>query len=71
MRGSFCFSHVLKVELRYLSSMYCFRVGRFASVGAHGRRGWSVGGKDRDGQLHDGSSGLQTPLFEQGMAVDA
>ena len=71
IKGSFCFSQVLKVELRYLSRMYCFSMGRLASVAAQGRRGESLGGKHLVGQLQLSSPALHTPLLEHGDAVEA
>ena len=71
IKGSLCFSQVLKMELRYLSRMYCFSVGKLASVAAQGRRGESLGGRHLVGQLQLSSPALHTPLFEHGVTVEA
>ena len=59
--GRGCCSQQLKAELLYLSSMYFFSIGRFSSVGSHGRTGSSVGGRDRFGHWQGLSLGPTTP----------
>ena len=63
MRGNACLSQVLKADALYRSTMYCLRMGRFASVGAQGRRGVSSDGKLLFGQSHVSSSVSTTPVF--------
>ena len=65
MRGKGCFSQQLNDELLYLSKMYCFKTGRFSSVGAQGRCGGLVGGSFRGGHLHGSSLMPRTPVLEQ------
>ena len=48
-----CFSQQLNALLAYLSSMYCFRVGKFSTVGAQGITDGTGGGKSRRGQAHE------------------
>ena len=66
IRGSGCFSQRLNAELENLSSMYCFKTGRFSSVGGHGKTIGVDGGIVRLGHGHGESSGPGTPVFEQG-----
>ena len=44
--------------------MYCFRWGRFSTVGLHGSTGVSVGGRARAGHWQGEPPGLTTPEFE-------
>ena len=46
--------------------MYCLMMGRFSSVGAHGRTGRSDGGRARRGQEHGWSVGVGTPVLVHG-----
>ena len=66
MRAIGCVSQQLNAELLYLSNMYCFRMGKFSSVGAQGKFVGVVGGNVRRGHWHGASSGPATPVFEQG-----
>ena len=61
---------MLNEEEVYLSSKYCFRIGRFSSIGLHGSLGGSVGGRVLLGQEHGFSPGVTTPEFVQVGMVD-
>ena len=65
IRGKGCLSHLLNAELWNLSNMYCLIMGRFSAVGAQGRTGSSVGGRDRLGHLQGMSCGSTTPVLPQ------
>ena len=66
MRGNGCFSQQLNADPAYRSRMYCFSVGRFSSVGGHGRIIGEVGGSVLRGHWQGWSSGPGTPVLEQG-----
>ena len=63
MSGRGWCSQQLKAELLNLSSIYCFRIGRFSSVGSQGSMGLSDGGRDRLGHEQGISFGPTTPEF--------
>ena len=69
IRGSGCVSQQLKDELLYLSRMYFFRMGRFSSVGGHGKCAGVVGGNVRRGHWHSVSSGPAMPVLMQGSGM--
>ena len=69
IRGNGCFSQQLNAELENLSRMYCFKTGKFSSVGAQGNTTGAVGGSVRLGHVHGGSSGPGTPVFEQDLDI--
>ena len=70
MRGSACLSQQLKALEAYLSNMYCFNMGRFSGMGAHGSTGGSEGGADLVGQEHGVSPLLITPELEHLAGAD-
>ena len=45
--------------------MNCLRIGKFSSVGSHGKVGVSVGGRVLRGHLHGWSECVGTPLLVQ------
>ena len=71
IKGSGCCSQRLNAELENLSRMYCFKIGRFSSVGGHGKAIGVVGGIVRLGHRHGESFGPGTPVFEQGFDLDS
>ena len=69
IRGSGCVSQQLKDELRYLSRMYFFRMGRFSSVGGQGKCAGVAGGSVLRGHLQGLSSGPAMPVLIQGSGM--
>ena len=64
MSGKACLSQQLKALPLNLSIIHCLMRGRFSTVGAQGRIGWSVGGRVLLGQLQGVSPGVTTPELE-------
>ena len=56
---------MLKEEEANLSMRCCFRMGRFSSVGLHGKIILSAGGRVLAGQEHGFSPGATTPVLVQ------
>ena len=69
IKGRGCVSQQLKAELPYLSRMYFFKIGRFSSVGGHGKCAGVVGGNVLRGHLHGASSSAAMPVLIQGSGM--